>query len=67
MPGVLILESMAQAGGLGVIHRNITPEQQAAEVARVKKFESGIITDPICIQDSARIGEVLVSRILGRT
>ena len=38
---------MAQAGGLGVIHRNMTPDQQAAEVARVKKFESGIITDPI--------------------
>jgi IMP dehydrogenase len=50
---------MAQAGGLGVIHRNMTPDQQAVEVARVKKFESGIITDPICIQDSARIGEVL--------
>ena len=50
---------MAQAGGLGVIHRNMTPDQQAAEVARVKKFESGIITDPICIQESARIGEVL--------
>jgi IMP dehydrogenase len=50
---------IAQAGGLGVIHRNMTPDQQAAEVARVKKFESGVITDPICIQESARIGEVL--------
>ena len=50
---------MAQAGGLGVIHRNMAPDQQAAEVAQVKKFESGIITDPICVQESARIGEVL--------
>jgi IMP dehydrogenase len=50
---------MAQAGGLGVIHRNMSPEQQAAEVARVKKFESGIITDPICIQESTQIGKVL--------
>ncbi|SVC26595.1 uncharacterized protein METZ01_LOCUS279449, partial [marine metagenome] len=50
---------IAQAGGLGVIHRNMTPDQQAVEVARVKKFESGIIMDPICIQESARIGEVL--------
>jgi IMP dehydrogenase len=49
---------IAQAGGLGVIHRNMTPDQQAVEVARVKKFESGIIMDPICIQESARIGEV---------
>ena len=46
---------MAQAGGLGVIHRNMTPDQQAVEVERVKKFESGIIMDPICIQESARI------------
>jgi IMP dehydrogenase len=50
---------MAQAGGLGVIHRNMTPNQQAAEVARVKKFESGVIMDPICIQESARVREVL--------
>jgi IMP dehydrogenase len=50
---------MAQAGGLGVIHRNMAPHQQAAEVARVKKFESGVITDPVCIQETASIGEVL--------
>jgi IMP dehydrogenase len=50
---------IAQAGGLGVIHRNMTPNQQAVEVAGVKKFESGIIMDPICIQESTRIGEVL--------
>jgi len=42
--------AMAQMGGLGFIHRNLTIEQQAAEVARVKKSESGMITDPITVE-----------------
>ena len=37
--------AMAQAGGIGVIHRNSTPEQQAAPVRQVKKFEAGIVVD----------------------
>jgi IMP dehydrogenase len=41
--------AMAQAGGLGVIHRNLEPEQQAAEVAMVKKFVSGMVVDPVTI------------------
>ena len=41
--------AMAQAGGLGVIHRNLDPEAQAAEVRRVKRFESGIVYDPITL------------------
>ena len=41
--------AMAQAGGIGVIHRNLTAEQQAAEVRRVKRFESGIVYNPITL------------------
>ena len=41
--------AMAQAGGMGVIHRNLTIEQQADEVRRVKRFESGIVYDPITL------------------
>ncbi|MDP6854470.1 MAG: IMP dehydrogenase, partial [Arenicellales bacterium] len=40
---------LAQAGGIGVVHRNLTPPAQAAEVSAVKKYESGVITDPICV------------------
>ena len=48
---------MAQNGGLGVVHRNLPPEVQAAEVARVKRFESGLIVDPITMRPEQRIGE----------
>ncbi|MFN3525938.1 MAG: IMP dehydrogenase [Paracoccus sp. (in: a-proteobacteria)] len=41
--------ALAQAGGMGVIHRNLTIEQQAAEVSRVKRFESGIVYNPITL------------------
>jgi len=41
--------AMAQAGGIGVIHKNMTPAQQAQEVLRVKKFESGMVTEPVTI------------------
>ncbi len=41
--------AMAQAGGIGVIHRNLTAEQQADQVRRVKRFESGIVYDPITL------------------
>src|SRR5271166_7107284 len=41
--------AMAQAGGLGVIHRNLAPEEQAEEVRKVKRFESGMVVDPITI------------------
>src|SRR3974377_223236 len=41
--------AMAQAGGLGVIHRNLEPEQQAAQVRQVKKFESGMVVNPLTI------------------
>ncbi len=50
---------MAQEGGLSVIHKNMSPEHQAREVAKVKKFESGVITDPITVLPSASIGDVI--------
>ena len=50
---------LAQAGGIGVVHRNMTPAQQAAEVSTVKKYESGVITDPVCVSTSATVGEVV--------
>ena len=48
---------MAQNGGLGVVHRNLPPSVQAAEVARVKRFESGLIVNPITMGPEQRIGE----------
>ncbi len=48
--------SLAQEGGIGIIHRNMTAQQQAAEVARVKRFESGVITDPICLSPDETVG-----------
>jgi len=51
--------SMARAGGLGFIHRNLPIEEQAIEVDRVKKSESGMIVDPITIHPDASISKVL--------
>ena len=46
--------AMAQAGGIGVIHRNLEPEQQAEHVRQVKKFESGMVINPITISPNRR-------------
>ncbi len=51
--------AMAQEGGLGIIHRNLSPARQAEEVRKVKKFESGIITDPITVSPDTTVREVL--------
>jgi IMP dehydrogenase len=51
--------ALAQEGGLGIVHKNMTAEQQAAEVRAVKKYESGVITDPIVVPPDMSIGEVL--------
>ncbi|CAL8981815.1 Inosine-5'-monophosphate dehydrogenase [Rhodoplanes serenus] len=51
--------AMAQAGGLGVIHRNLEPEQQAAQVRQVKKFESGMVVNPLTIGPDAPLVEAL--------
>lgn len=51
--------AMAQLGGLGIIHKNMTVERQAAEVAKAKNFESGVIKDPFTVGPHATIGDVL--------
>ncbi|HKN11217.1 MAG TPA: IMP dehydrogenase, partial [Pseudomonadota bacterium] len=51
--------AMAQAGGLGVIHRNLAPEQQAAQVRQVKKFESGMVVNPLTIAPDASLADAL--------
>jgi IMP dehydrogenase len=51
--------TIAQEGGLGVIHKNMSIEAQAREVTRVKKFESGVITDPITVSPDATIRQVI--------
>ncbi|WP_313613915.1 IMP dehydrogenase [Agrobacterium sp.] len=49
--------AMAQAGGIGVIHRNLTPAEQAEEVRQVKKFESGMVINPVTIGPDATLAE----------
>ena len=49
--------AMAQAGGIGVIHRNMEPEEQAAQVRQVKKFESGMVVNPVTIHPQATLAE----------
>jgi IMP dehydrogenase len=51
--------TMAQNGGIGIIHKNLTPAQQAAEVALVKKFEAGVIRSPITVGPDTSIGDVI--------
>ena len=51
--------ALAQEGGIGIIHKNMTPEQQAHEVLLVKKFESGIVRDPITVSPDMSIREVI--------
>lgn len=50
---------LAQMGGLSIIHKNMPASEQARQVAKVKKFESGVISDPVKVSSSATIGEVL--------
>ncbi|MEH6405094.1 MAG: IMP dehydrogenase [Sneathiella sp.] len=51
--------AMAQAGGLGVIHKNLSIEEQANEVRRVKKFEAGMVVNPVTISPEAPLSEAL--------
>jgi IMP dehydrogenase len=51
--------AMAQAGGLGVIHRNLAPDEQAAQVRQVKKFESGMVVNPLTIAPTATLADAL--------
>ncbi len=51
--------ALAQEGGIGIIHKNLSPERQAYQVRRVKKFESGVINDPIVTSPTTSIREIL--------
>ncbi len=51
--------AMAQAGGVGVIHKNLTAKEQAREVSRVKRYESGVVKDPITVSLDATVREVM--------
>ncbi len=51
--------ALAQEGGIGIVHKNMSPTEQAAQVRLVKKFEAGVIRDPITVTPNTSIGEVL--------
>ncbi|MGB8185451.1 MAG: IMP dehydrogenase, partial [Pseudolabrys sp.] len=51
--------AMAQAGGIGVLHRNMEPDEQAAQVRQVKKFESGMVVNPLTIEPDATLQQAL--------
>ncbi len=51
--------AMAQAGGIGVVHKNLTDEEQAAEVRKVKKFESGMVVNPVTISAEQTLADAL--------
>jgi IMP dehydrogenase len=51
--------ALAQEGGIGIVHKNLTPKQQAAEVARVKRYESGVLRDPITVTPDTPVRAVM--------
>jgi IMP dehydrogenase len=51
--------ALAEEGGLGIIHKNLSPEMQASHVAKVKRFESGVVSDPITIGPNMSVDEVM--------
>lgn len=51
--------TIAQEGGIGIVHKNLSPKQQAAEVARVKRYESGLLRDPITISPRVPVRDVI--------
>lgn len=58
--------ALAQEGGIGFIHKNMEPAQQAKHVREVKKYESGVVSDPVTVAKDATIGEVItLSKRLG--
>src|SRR5215212_3201700 len=55
----LLAIALAQQGGIGVVHKNLSIERQAEEVDKVKRSESGMIVDPVTIRDNALVSEAL--------
>ena len=51
--------TLAQEGGIGIIHKNLSPQKQAAEVAKVKRFEAGVLRDPITVTPDMRVREAI--------
>ena len=51
--------AIAQEGGIGIVHKNLTAARQAAEVAKVKRFESGVVKDPITIPPTMTVRELV--------
>ena len=51
--------AIAQEGGIGIVHKNLTAREQAAEVAKVKRFESGVLRDPITVTPDMKVREVI--------
>ena len=51
--------AMAQAGGIGVVHKNLSPDEQAAEVRKVKKFESGMVVNPYTVDPDATLAQAM--------
>ena len=51
--------AMAQAGGIGVLHRNLTVEEQADQVREVKRYESGMVINPLTIHPDTKLGEIM--------
>src|SRR5436853_3769477 len=51
--------AIAQEGGIGIVHKNMSPRAQAAEVTKVKRFESGIVKDPITVTENMTVRDVL--------
>ncbi len=51
--------ALAQEGGLGIVHKNLSPQEQAAEVRKVKRYESGVVRDPITVPPDMKVRDVM--------
>ena len=51
--------AIAQEGGIGIVHKNLTPQEQAAQVAKVKRYESGVLRDPVVITPDTKVRQVM--------
>ena len=51
--------AIAQEGGIGIVHKNLPPKKQAAEIAKVKRFESGVLRDPVTVSPDITVRELL--------